>query len=203
MTPPKDRDVTVDITQITPDITTSIPLSHSKITVKSSISSFDKVLNGISNVLHPAQSVQQSKLTGWNAEVVTKMDSLMTSLMTESKHYFTLSQRNGFKDKALRSFQLACAGVTMFINTSSIEDTHMRTANIAVGVFCGFLGGLEGIYRFHSRSLVYKEIAMSLEGLARTLRSQMLLAEGARRDPSELVIFIESTRDKMLKKLIN
>ena len=170
-----------------------------KISIKSNISSFDKVLSGITHALN---SRSHTSMNGWSNDITHKVEHMVKSLTTESEHYFALSKKSSYKDKAVRSLQLAVTGVSMYINTSNIDDNTIKHVNIGLSIFVGFLGGLEGIFRFNKHAFQYKEIALALEGLARTLRSQLLLAPMARREPSELLMFIESTRDKMLKKLL-
>jgi len=156
--------------------------------------SFDKVLHNIGQTL-----VNRG---GWSMDLTHKVEHLIKSLTVESEHYFALSKRASYKDKGLRSLQLAMAGVSMYINTSNIDDTVIRHVNIGLSIFVGFLGGIEGIFRFNKHSYQFKEIALNLDGLARTLRSQLLLPANARREPGELILFVESTRDKLLKKLL-
>lgn len=181
-----------------------VDLSHSKLTpnqhklsVKSNINSFDKVLSGISQALH-----NRNHANGWTNDVVQKVETLIKSLAVESDHYFSLAKRSGYKDKTIRTCQLIATGVSMYINTSNMDDSIIKQINIGLSVFVGLLGGLEGIFKCNKHEFQYKEIALALEGLSRTLRSQMLLSPQARREPGELVLFVENTRDKMLKKLL-
>jgi hypothetical protein len=190
-TPSHMSEIVVDLSQ-----TKLTPIQH-KLTVKSNLNSFDKVLSGISQALH-----NRNHANGWTHDVVEKVEALIKSLSSESQHYLFLAKKCGYKDRTVRTLQLMATGVSMYINTSNIEDGVIRHVNIGMSIFVGLLGGLEGIFKFNKHEFQYKEIALSLEGLSRTLRSQLLLAPQARREPGELVLFVENTRDKMLKKLL-
>lgn len=168
-----------------------------KLVVKSSLESFDKVFESVS------QSLRRSDGDNWwTQDIIQKITELATTLQTEADHYYDLAKRTLNKDRLLRCVQLIFTSTTIFINTSNMESMPLRMTNIALGVCTTFLAGIEGIFKYHKRSYQYAETAIGLEGLSRSLKTQLVTPIQQRREPTELILFVESQRDKMLKKLI-
>ena len=172
----------------------TIELNGAKIKVTSDISSFDKVLSTITNVLGPNQR------TKWTPDICQIIEELIYSLNKESERFLKMSSRCNLKDKGLRMTQLICSSFSIYLNSSSMESTIIKNVNIGCAVFVGFLSGIQGIFKYNKFEFQYKEVGLSLDGLARMCRSQLLIDVKQRRDPSELILFVESTRDKLIKK---
>lgn len=179
-----------------------------QIVIKSSIDSFDKVFKSISSTLHDPTNTslplnELDDLTSqWTTNVQDQISLLCESLKTEASTYRKLAADSKRKDNFLRLLQLAMTSINIFLSTSSLADTLLRYGSISLNVGVGFCAGVEAIYRFHKRAYQYTETAVNLEGLARTLLTQLATPIADRRQPSELLLFVESTRDKILKKLI-
>ena len=138
----------------------------------------------------------------WTQTVQDQIACLANSLKHEGSLYRKLAVDAKRKDNSIRVIQLIMTSVNIFLNTSNIIESSVRISNIALNVGIGFCAGIEAIYRFHKRAYQYTETAMNLESLSRTLLTQLATPINDRRQPSELLLFIENTRDKILKKLV-
>ena len=175
--------------------------SKSKIIVKSSLDSFDKIFKSVSSSLahhHFDDPLWQA----WNPEVTKQIEKMADSLKDESLHYQEKMKSTKFRDRFMRFTKLAFSSCTFFINSTEMNTSITKNINIALGVFVTFVVGLEEIFKFKENALLFAETSLSLDGLSRTLRSQLATPIQNRREPSELILFIETTRDKQLKKLV-
>ncbi len=182
------------------EVTVNLP--HDKIIVKSNLGTFDKVFSKITQAL-THRKMDDPVWSAWSPDLVKQAEHMCVALQQESKEYHRLSESTKKKDWIMRSVQLSVASVNIFINTSSIESTILKNLNIGLGVMVTFLGGLQGVFDFKKRAYQYAEISLTLDGLSRSLKTQLATPVSQRRDPSELILFIENTRDKVLKKLIH
>ncbi len=166
-----------------------------KLVVKSSLESFDRVFESVSQCLRKNDE-------WWSTDVTQKVNELASTLQDEADHYYDLGKRTLNKDRLLRCVKLGFTSTTIFINTSNMDSFALKMTNIALGVCVTFLTGVESIFNFHKRSYQYAETAIGLEGLSRSLKAQLVTPLQQRRDPTELILFVEGQRDKMKKKLI-
>lgn len=179
-----------------PSIHSSSSQQAHKIIVKSPINEFEKVFHGITRALnHEHDDI-------WTADIIHKVEDMSTALKQEAEHYQQFATQTNFKDKVVRIIQLIFTSAGIFINTSAMDSTAIKNINIAFSVCVGFLNGFEGIFKYNKRAYQYAETGLALDGLSRTLRTQLITPLSNRRDPNELILFIENSRDKMLKKLI-
>ena len=196
-------------------VTLDIPVSsnrNSKILVKrttlstdssNEVKTFDTILNNISSSLpYNHSEFQQESINGWNAERVREIKSLSDSLKKESDEYHKLSLTTKHKFLGIEVLNLLFHSAIVFINTSAFDTVSIRYTNIALAVLSAFLNGIKNLIKPQKRAYQYAETSLALEGLSRTLRSQMFMSPEQRREPTELLTFIETTRDKVLKKLI-
>ena len=174
---------------------------HPKIVVKGSIDSFDKIFKSVSNSL-AHHHFDDPSWQAWNPEVTRQIEKMADSLKDESLHYQQKMKTTKFRDRIMRFTKLAFSSCTFFINSSEVDTAITKNVNIALGVFVTFVVGLEEIFKFKENALLYAETSLSLDGLSRTLRSQLATPIQNRREPSELILFVETTRDKQLKKLV-
>ena len=175
--------------------------SNPKIVVKGSIDSFDKIFKSVSNSL-AHHHFDDPSWQAWNLEVTRQIEKMADSLKDESLHYQQKMKTTKFRDRIMRFTKLAFSSCTFFINSSEVDTAITKNVNIALGVFVTFVVGLEEIFKFKENALLYAETSLSLDGLSRTLRSQLATPIQNRREPSELILFVETTRDKQLKKLV-
>jgi hypothetical protein len=165
--------------------------------------SFDKMFFSVSQALsnrHPDEPEWQA----WSSSIVHKIEAMSDALKKESMMYHDISSKHKRNDRCVRFSQLLFTSVSIFINTSaSLDATVSRMVSIAMGVLVYFSKGLDSIYNFGTQSYKHAEVALALDGLSRTLKTQLASPVQNRRDPSELILFVENTRDKMLKKLID
>ena len=163
---------------------------------------FEKAFRELSSTLstHSKDSVP---LEVWNSEVKEQIESMSKALQVESDMYSGMAVVHKKRDYTLRIVLLMFSSVIVFLNASSMAQLELlKNINIALAVFVFFLNGIEGIMKFHTKRYQYAEVALALDGLSRTLKVQLMTPVDQRRDPTELILFIESTRDKMLKKCI-
>ena len=165
--------------------------------------SFDKMFFSVSQALnnrHPDEPEWQA----WSSSISHKIDAMSDALKKESMHYHEIAAKHKRNDRCNKFSQLLFTSVSIFINTSaSLDATISRMVSIAMGVLVYFSKGLDSIYSFGTQSYKHAEVALALDGLSRTLKTQLASPIQNRRDPAELILFVENTRDKMLKKLID
>jgi len=181
------------------------PGQKSKIVVKRTTkdnATFEKAFRELSSSLANT-SKDSVPLDVWNDEVKAQVESMSIALQAESEKYSQMAVQHKKHDYALRIVLLMFSSVIVFLNASDLAQLGLlKNINIALAVMVFFLNGIEGIMKFHTKRYQYAEAALALDGLGRTLKVQLMTPVDQRRDPTELVLFIESTRDKMLKKLL-
>ena len=196
-----------------------------RITVKSDLDSFDKIFATISgrppsqqnnktpilpqsliyphhhaiDMPRPSHSHPESH---WSGDIHTKLMSFELSLKDEARIFQDQARQAKIKERALKVLQLVAASSVIFINTSQLDSSVMKMVNIGLSVFNGFLAGLDGIFKFDKKAYQYAETSITLDGLARSIQSQLLLEENQRQHPVGLLLFLESTREKVLQKLV-
>ena len=179
------------------EVVLSIPDENAKVIVRSNISTFDKVFASINKTIH------HSPTHHWSLSLEKQMASMSETLKEESVKQQQLSHRYKIQDRCVRFVQLGLTSANIFINTSAIDSSSIKTATIAINVLIGFCSGVEGIMNFRKRSYQHAEAYLQLDALHRTLRAQLILPPEQRREPTELLLFVENQRDKILKKLVN
>ena len=163
--------------------------------------SFDEVFKQLTTVMHNRRS-DEPEWAIWTPVVCSQLQELLHSLHSETQNYATLAERCRQRDRVVRCVQLALSSVAVCLNSSSLGDTLLKSVNIGLGVCVGFLSGIESIFKFNKRAYQYAETSVALDGMARSIKTQLLTPIAQRRDPIELILFIETNRDKLLKKLI-
>lgn len=166
------------------------------------LSSFGDIFSDVSSVLSRDTVQSESILNNWTQEVEMQICAMSKALKDESAQMHRQADQSRFRDRALRCVQLVFSSTSVFLNTSSINNDVLRMLNIALTVSVGFLSGVEGIFKYNKRAYQYVEASLALDGLSRTLNAQLATPKHTRRDPTELILFIEKERDKAMKKLI-
>jgi hypothetical protein len=145
----------------------------------------------------------------WTPQVLQIVEELIQTLKEEATSLQLQSDRAQKRNRCVRVLSLMFTSCVVLFNTSALSTSEglnevaLKALNIALTGATGFLAGIEGIYQYNKQAYQLAEAALALEGLSRTLRVQLVSPVLARRDPTELLLFVESTRDKIMKKVLH
>jgi hypothetical protein len=198
---------TIDLTHtpsiLNNDISIDINSDNDKQTSRISTSNIIKNLRKslFSSKTYNNTQINLSEENSWTNEMEDEILSLSDTCFNDSDN---INKKANFYIKYGKILQvsLVVLGVSsVYISSSSIPDIVKNNINIVLGASSAIISSIYSLFSFSKKGIKLKEISYDLANLSRIIRCELFKPSDHRDDITNFLIFIQTTRDKLLKKV--
>ena len=90
---------------------------------------------------------------------------------------------------------------SVYISSSSIPEEIKNNTNVVFGASSAIISSVYTLFSFSKKGIKLKEISYDLANLSRIIKCELFKPFNKRDDITNFLIFIQTTRDKLLKKI--
>jgi len=136
----------------------------------------------------------------WNKEMVKEFIDISEECSEESIKYKNQSSFYINWGNSLKILNVVLGVGSMCIASSSLSETIKNPIYIVLSGLYSISSSVYGIFSFSEKGVVLKDISYQLDNLSRMIRCEILKPPHNRQSVNDFIIFIQSARDKIIKK---
>ena len=153
------------------------------------------------DIKSPALPSKITRGSSWNLTVEKEILDFAETCGKDSERFKKTGKRMKQIGKCVQ-LTLIISGATSVLMSglgSLSEQSRLITTGI-LGAITSILGSISSIYKFDNKGLIYEQVGEGLESLDRSIRMETYKPANMRTNPSELLLFGEETRTKLIKR---
>jgi len=136
----------------------------------------------------------------WNKEMVKEFIDISEECSEESIKYKKQSSFYINWGNSLKILNVVLGVGSMCIASSSLDESIKNPIYIVLSGLYSISSSVYGIFSFSEKGVVLKDISYQLDNLSRMIRCEILKPSHNRQSVNDFIIFIQSARDKIIKK---
>jgi hypothetical protein len=136
----------------------------------------------------------------WNKEMVKEFIDISEECSEESVKYKNQSSFYINWGNSLKILNVVLGVSSMCIASSSLDESVKNPIYIVLSGLYSISSSVYGIFSFSEKGVVLKDISYQLDNLSRMIRCEILKPPHNRQSVNDFIIFIQSARDKIIKK---
>jgi len=157
---------------------------------------------------HSSNQIKDKNLLEENTDTINWTDDMEDEILNFSEVCFNDSETTNNKanfyikyGKILQVSLIVLGVSSVYISSSSVPSEIKNNINVVFGASSAILSSVYTLFSFSKKGNKLKEISYDLSNLARIIRCELFKPITKRDNVTNFLIFIQTTRDKLLKKV--
>jgi len=136
----------------------------------------------------------------WTNEAEVDFKHLHEYILNLSIQYHTSSKRHSILQKSFRIAIFVASSANIITSSSSLDCAMKGWISLSTNLFSTSLLGIYSLLDFSKKFMIYRDIAIGLEALARKIQTELYKPPQQRVSPYQFMLMIETVQQKILKK---